>query len=296
MTLSRAPLGVRPRLLHRALDPDVRGRRRPGRDRPALPPEPLEPGLLGHRPRPGPRRPGDRGRRRGQRRRPARGDPGPERAGRARRHGAARAQELPQVPGRAPRSSRRSTPSSAPASRTARSSSSWRRSCRSRSSWRSSSSSSTTTCPTATSSPRSPAASPPSPASCPTGAGAGRRARRGGGPDPHRGRERRSAWSRWCATAGSAARRALGDEVRHAQEVGPAGALPRRRDVRRPRAAWRTSRRSAPGRCGPASRGVRPRGVLLLGRPGSGKIGVCKGARGRDGPAHDDPRRRALLG
>ena len=49
--------------LHRPLGPVVRARRRDRRDRPALPPAGLGAGHLGHRPRPGPRRPGRRTRR-----------------------------------------------------------------------------------------------------------------------------------------------------------------------------------------------------------------------------------------
>ena len=48
------------------------------------------------------------------------------------------------------------------------------------------------------------------------------------------------------------------------------------------------SRALRPGR----PEGVRARGVLLLGPPGSGKSGVLQGPRVRDGPADADPRRR----
>ena len=162
-----------------------------GRDRPALPPEPgLDAGHLGRRPRPEPRRPG--------RPRPAPSPAPPTRWPRS-----ARWPPWPRPTARPcwcsgtstgswarPRSSRRSTPRSPPASRTGPSSSSSRRSSRSPSSWRSSSSSSTTTCPAATSSTAIARGVATEPGELPEGDGLDRRARRGGRPDPGRGRER----------------------------------------------------------------------------------------------------------
>ena len=98
--------------------------------------------------------------------------------------------------------------------------------------------------------------------------GADGRARRGGRPDPGRGRE--------CVepVAGPArpghARRALGAQGPDVKEKRPADPAPGRRELRRSRAGWRPSSRSAPAPCG---RGGGP-------MPGPAACS-CSGRRGR---------------
>ena len=96
------------------------------------------------------------------------------------------------------------------------------------------------------------------PGELPDGRRPGGRPRRGGGAGPRRGRGglRPVAGPPRPAPAGAA----LGDQGRHAQEVGPAGPAPRRRLVRRP---------------------GRPRGaqVVLLARPAAGPAGRRAGPR-----------------
>ena len=119
----------------------------------------------------------------------------------------------------------------------------------------------------------------------------GRRARRGGRADPGRGRERLQPLAGPARPARR--RRALGAQGPGAEEVGPADA--RTGAARRSPtwAGWRPSSRSAPAPCGrAAARRPGPRGVLLLGPPGSGKSGVREGAGQRDRAADPGARRR----
>ena len=236
-----------------------------------MPPERLDPGHLGHRPRAQPERPSPRGGRPSAATRSRRS--GPWQPGLARWHGAPGAPKLPSVPGQ-----HRNRPGArhsaiAAASRTAPSSSSSRRSSRSRSS-----SSAVHRLGARLAGPR--------PARChrpghrhrawrpARGGRSYRRARCGGRTDQGRGRERLLALT---GSPWQDRRDVLGTQGRHAQEGRPAYPPPGRRDFRR------TGRPGGPqvvqqaGAWGPAGRAdVQARGVLLLGPPGIGQIAFAK--------------------
>ena len=75
------------------------------------------------------------------------------------------------------------------------------------------------------------------------------------------------------------ARDGLGTEGRHAQEVGPADAPPRHREVRRPGRTRRPQEFLHPAPSAPAGEraAARPRGILLLSPPGCGKSRILQG-------------------